>query len=98
LKVSTHHGGRLVTAEEVRQVLDHARPLSVREWAKYFQVHPQTVKGWRSKGLALELWGNPTAACWDAVKAEALANLWKIIGNLEGLSGKQPHAYLPVTF
>jgi hypothetical protein len=82
------YGGRRVAASEVCDVLDHARRLSVREWADFFEVHPQTVKGWRAKGLVLGRWGNPTTGCWDAVKGEALANLWKIIGNLEESSNQ----------
>jgi hypothetical protein len=86
-----------VSAEEICNVLDHARQFSVKQWAEFFQVHPQTVKGWRTKGLTLQLWGNPTEASWDSLKGEAVRNLWKVIGSLEGRTSQPGDVYLPAT-
>ena len=73
-----------MSAREVRLVLDHARQLTLRQWAEFFGVHPQTINTWRARGMELDLWSSPTGQRWRAVKAEAARSLLESLDVLEG--------------
>lgn len=73
-----------MSAEEVREVLGHARPYSGRQWAAYFRVSLRTIRTWMSRGMLLDLWAGPTTEQWQALQAEAIRSFWKRITFLEG--------------
>lgn len=75
MKIPTHPNRRLVAAEEVRLVLDHAQPLTQQQWANAFGVHLATIQAWRTKGLFPGLWSAPTPERWNGLRAEAANNL-----------------------
>ena len=82
MKFPEYSGGRRVSAREVRIVLDNSRPNTVRQWAEFFRVHPQTIKMWRSRGMVLDLWSCPNASLWHSLKKEALGGLWESLNVL----------------
>jgi hypothetical protein len=88
VRVPTHHGGRRVSAQEVRLVLRHARPYSNREWAAFLGIHQRSLKAWKARGMNAGLWSGPSGTRWNTLKAEAVRNLWQAIKALEATSGR----------
>lgn len=84
MKISTHTGGRRVTAEEVRAVLKFAKPYTASQWAEFFRTHERTVERWKAGGLRLDLWSGPTTQQWKTLKDKATQRLWKDVSFLEG--------------
>jgi hypothetical protein len=84
MKLTTHPGGTRVSAREVCLVLANARPYSGRQWAVFFQVHPQSVKKWKANGMMLDLWSGPTSEQWKTLKAETARQLWLDLALIEG--------------
>lgn len=84
MKITTHPGGRRVSAKEVRLVLAHARPLNPRQWAEHFGVSLRTIRTWMAEGMVLDLWAAPSASQWRTLQAEATKSCWDYISFLDG--------------
>lgn len=84
MKFPEYPGGRRVPGHEVRLVLDHSRPNTVRQWAEFFRVHPQSIKAWRGKGMVLGRKSSPTEPQWNALRAEAVRTLREYLHALDG--------------
>jgi hypothetical protein len=84
MKLTTHPGGTRVSAREVRLVLSNSRSYTSRQWAEFFQVHPQSIKKWKANGMMLNLWSGPTSEQWETMKAETARKLWLDIALIEG--------------
>jgi hypothetical protein len=82
MRFPTHPDRQHVSAEVVRHVLDHARPITQRAWAKAFGVTLKTIQAWRAKGFHLGLWSAPTLETWEALKADAVKKLRKDLSTL----------------